>query len=94
MNYWGLDELEVLLTHYGQRKASTTRMVDPLVDADGARGEFLMFKRLFDQNKHATNPDANQFNHPDELYKVIFCGANQQNRTIFRGNSLCNSFVA
>ena len=48
---WGLDELEVLLAHYGEPKETDHGLHDPLVNADQVRGEFLMFKPLVDQHR-------------------------------------------
>ena len=86
LNQWGLDKLEVLLNHYGQRKDAHDGPRDPLVDSDAARGEFLMFKRLVSQNRGREKPDGElHVFRAEELFTAIFGGASRPNRRIFRG---------
>ena len=85
LNVWGLNHLEVLLGHYGERKHTADGPADPLVNADAARGEFLMFKRLVSEHLGEDKDGHFHTYRAEELFVKIFSGPNRHNRRIFPG---------
>ena len=85
LNIWGLNYLEALLAHYGERKETPTGPVDPLVNPDAARGEFLMFKRLVQENRGEDRDEQFHVFRAEKLFEKLFSGANSHNQRVFPG---------
>lgn len=86
---WGINHLETLLAHYGAHHDNREgERFAALVDADQARGEFLVFKRLVYQNRFSTDGDdewqeEGHFARPTQLMMKIFGGPNMPNQRLY-----------
>ena len=84
LNICGLNHLEALLAHYGERKETPTGPINRL-NPDAARGECLMFKRLVLENRGEDQDEQFHVFWAEELFKKLFSGANSHNQRVFPG---------
>ena len=71
LNNWRFADLEKLLDHYGEEKQTPNGLVNPTINADAAREEFLMFKRLVYQNRSEQQDENTHILRSEELFRAI-----------------------